>query len=207
MPLVHYDEAQYRLQIDELQIKEKTAFAVACAERLFPAYLEFANLMKQGKPDILRRVLTLLWDDLEGKPMSQQDVNAQLTAVMDLMPSDDADKWGPEQAAAEDAVAALAYALRCRDTGSADEAVWASRRAYEAVDQYVMQQETVTTNSNQDEEHILAHPLVQQELSRQQRDLDELAQRKVDIEQLRERSHREAESFLPWKGALQRDEA
>ena len=117
---------------------------------------------------------------------------------MGLIPREGEGKWVSEQAAAEDAAAALTYALRCRGTGAAEEAAWAARRGYEAIDHYVINLEAKPVKGDPSEEQVLAHPLIQQELARQKRDIDELTQGKVSIEKLRERSCEEALSFLPW---------
>jgi uncharacterized protein YjaG (DUF416 family) len=196
MALACFNEAERCVQLSSLPTKEKAAFAAACTERLFPAYYRFCVLTGRGQPEVLRETLTRLWDDLLGRLMSDQEINNRLEVVMSLVPREDDGKWVPEQAAAEDAAAALAYALRCRGNGASKEAAWAARRVYEAIDHYVINRETTLLDGNRNEERILSHPLVQQELSRQRRDIDELTQHKISIEQLRERSSREAASFL-----------
>lgn len=70
-------------------------------------------------------------------------------------------------------MAAMAYALRCRQNGEAQEAAWASRRAYEALDHFVLNRE-VGEGEESWEGRALSHPLVQAELVRQQSDLNDL---------------------------------
>lgn len=124
---------------------------------------------------MLRMILEQLWLDLERKKeMTDQDVRENLNLCMKLIPQEDDEPWVPEQAAAEDAASALAYAIRCRQSGDAQEAAWAARCAYEALDHFVIDQESIDTNVSGGEGRVLAHPLVQLELARQRRDLEEL---------------------------------
>jgi hypothetical protein len=81
------------------------------------------------------------------------------------------------------------------NSGVPYEAAWAARRVYEAADHYVMYRLGVGN-----EHQVLSHPIVQGELSRQQRDLCELlvAQNESPelFARLRGRAQVEASSFL-----------
>jgi len=106
--------------------------------------------------------------------MTEGEVHAKIRACEDLHPREEDRPWVPEKDYAEDAVAAAAYALRCRENGSSQEAAWASRRAYEALDSYVIERNDPDLQTDQGETQVLTDPLVQAELARQHRDLDEL---------------------------------
>lgn len=193
----HIDEIEVA-GIEQLPNPLGAAFAAACAERMLPAYHKFSARSNRGDPRILEQILTRLWRDLHGEQMSEAETEAQIDACMELIPREDDGPWVAEQAAAEDAVAAIAYALRCRRSGLAKEAAGAARRAYEALDDYVINHEDVDTQTLLGQRpRVLAHPLVQAELARQQRDLDELLAGTITIDRLRERSKTEAVEFLP----------
>jgi len=191
-----FDEIELSRKIEQLPAQVRAAFAAACTERMLPAYARFSAKTNRGDPRILEQILTRLWKDLAGEPMSDGDLEAQIETCMELIPREDDGPWVIEQAAAEDATAALAYALRCRRSGLAKEAAWAARRAYEALDDYAINHANIDTNIAGAEAQVLAHPLVQAELARQERDLDELRRGAVAINQLRERSKAEAVAFL-----------
>jgi hypothetical protein len=134
--------------------------------------------------------------------MSADEVQQNLDRCDSLIPGEDEGEWGTEQAQGggvptiedtlaaararaaeavnameaqgEDAAAAVAYAYRCRQNGAAQEAAWAGGRAYEALDNWVINTEHIDTNQSGAEERVLSHPLVQAELGRQRRDLEEL---------------------------------
>ncbi len=197
MTILRFDEGALLDAIERLPPPARAAFAAACAERLLPAYVRFARRTEKGNPVALTDILAGLWADLTGSPMSDTEVDASVEMCMQLIPQEDDGPWVPEQAAAEDAASALAYALRCRRTGSSREAAWAARCAYEAIDHYVVNHEKVDTNIPGAEARVLAHPIIQSELARQQRDLSELHGSTISANGLRERSKAEASVFLP----------
>lgn len=129
--------------------------------------------------------------------MSDRELEEQIKSCMELISREDAEPWVSDQEVADDALAALAYALECRRTGLGKEAAWAARRSYETLDTYVINHENIDTNIPGAEAQVLAHPLVQAELARLQRDLDELLHGAITIDRLRERAKAEASEFLP----------
>ena len=72
---------------------------------------------------------------------------------------------------AEDAVAAVAYAIETRLKSDPCEAVESARRAYNALDEYVSHILKIRSIGQNEETQILTHPLVQAEFKRQRADL------------------------------------
>ena len=128
--------------------------------------------------------------------MSDTEIDANIERAMELFTPEDG-PWVPEYPAADDAAAALAYSFRCRRNESPKEAVWAAGRAYQALDDYVVTNENIDTGAPGAETEVLNHPLVQAELARQSRDLDELREGKITVGELRDRAKAEATEFLP----------
>jgi uncharacterized protein YjaG (DUF416 family) len=139
-----------------------------------PAYVRFQEQSGRGNSRELAAILERLWRDLEGDPMTSLDIDVSIERCMSLIPREDEGPWIEQQAAAEDAVMALAYALRCRKTGESQEAAWAARCCYEALDHFVINRDDIDVNEAGAEAVVVAEPLVQAELIRQQRDLDVL---------------------------------
>jgi len=170
-----HDEHRLVADLERLTATRKVAFALACAERLIPSYQRFAVLTGRGQPQVLTSSLERLWSDVLGEHHSTDvELAILLDGVMNQVPREDDEHWIPEQAAAEDSAAAVAYAIRCRRTGLAQEAAWAARRAYEAQDHQVLEAEKVEIAEPGADLQVLLHPSVQAELGRQQRDLNEL---------------------------------
>ena len=201
MTFHHYNEQDLAKDLRRLPERLRTAFAAATAVRLMPAYAGFSRKTGRGDPAKLAAIIERLWRDLEGDKMSADQVRENIDLCTTLTPQEDEGPWVLEQAAAEDASAALAYALRCRQSGDSQEAAWAARRAYEAIDHFVIAQEGIDTNRPGAEERVISHPLVQAELARQRRDLEELlsvseAATADLLTRLKHRASTEAESFF-----------
>jgi hypothetical protein len=169
---------------------------------MMPAYGHFAEICGRGDPAELESILDQLWRDILGENrMRGEDLQAALTACMRLIPREDEGAWIPEQAAAEDGASAVAYAVRCRQCGDANEAAWAGRRAYEALDHFVATRDRIGADNPHAEQSALSHPIVQAELLRQERDLDDLGAPDTQdgikpIVSVRERARGEASMFF-----------
>lgn len=198
--MLDFDEAKLRDKIETLSKRLRPAFAAACAQRLQPSYRRFVERSGRGDIEKVGGILERVWTDLSGNPISRNEIDLKLDECMDLIPREDDGPWLPGQAAAEDAVTALAYTLRCRQNGSAQEAAWAARHSSEAIDRFVIDREDIDLNKAGEQARILADPLVQMELLRQRRDLEDLLRRKVSVIELRDRAKIEAEDFLPGLG-------
>jgi uncharacterized protein YjaG (DUF416 family) len=174
METLHFNEQCLVSKLDRLPPTLRVLFAASTAERLSPAYLSYSRLTGRGDPSALSGALERLWHDIEGQRMDSAQVQKNLEMLMVLIPREGDGSWIPEQAWAEDAVAAVAYALRCRENGQSIESAWAAQRAYEALDHFVISKTGIDIASPEANEEVLLSPLVQAELLRQRRDLDEL---------------------------------
>lgn len=199
--MYNFDEEKLVAVLEDLPVPHRIAFAASCAERLMPSYCNFSNKTGRGNPQKMKEILSRLWDDLSGNSMTDVEVQSNIEACMDLIPQEDDGPWVIEQAAAEDAVSAVAYALRCRQNGKARESAWSARRSYETLDHYVVHTENIDMNDVGAELRVLAHGLVQAELMRQQRDLDYLicmkgADPRDLVKKLQAQGKRESAMFL-----------
>src|SRR5258708_22370452 len=163
-----FDEARLRVLLSELPQDLRSAFSAACAQRLAPAYNKYWKVSGSHADDKVTAALEALWDDLRGvKPLGDEELDSLSETVLQLVPDEDeASNAGTPYA--EDAAAAVAFALRVRRTGAIQDAVWAARRVYEVLDNYVIR---AAGEQDIDEEKALSHPLIQRELERQERDI------------------------------------
>lgn len=86
------------------------------------------------------------------------------------------DAWVDESAWLSTQPAAVAYAIRCRLTNDPQEAAWAARQAYEALDLWVTTRDDADVNATGVNAQIAADPLIQAELGRQERDIEALCE-------------------------------
>jgi len=197
--ILRFDEARLKGDLAPVPARLRVAFACACAQRQFDAYIRYCQQGGKGDPNYLRKVLDQVWEFAAGgqAPLDLDDTIERCTG---LVPEED-DSWTAASAYADDAVSAVIYALRACREGDPQEAAWAARRAYEATDHYATNLLDVNFNQRGAEEAVLGHPLVQNELNRQHRDVNELvsassAKRERElISALRNRAVQEAKLF------------
>jgi uncharacterized protein YjaG (DUF416 family) len=195
MSEIPIEESEVVVVLELLPPRSRAAFAAACAERLQLGYADYAAASGKGNPAALREILAALWGDLATKGLEDIEIESLLEASMQLIPQ--VDDGTSLQAVAEDAAAAVAYALRCRRSGAKEEATWAARRCLETLDRYVIDIERIDISARDAVKRIRHHPVLQAELRRQKRDADELLRGAVSVLELRERSQEEAKGFLP----------
>lgn len=201
MPILQFNRTDLIKKLDRLPMSRRLIFAATCAERLLPTYFTAWDLTGKGDPEMLVRSLVRLWDDIAGEPMTESEVQANISSCTNLIPYDYHEPWFVEQATAEDASVALVYALTCRQSGDSQDAMWSAERAYNALDHFVINRDNVNLNALGAERRILADPLLQAELARQHRDIDELlGAASENVKQVaakfRERAKAEAKIFF-----------
>ena len=174
MSFVRYDESAIITALEQFPVRLRATFAALCAERLLPAYILFGEQIDACDSRALIAILQRIWQYLEGNEMSAEELQTNLDTCIDLIPKEDEGEWVEQKAYAEDASSAVAYALRTIQNGEPQEAAWAARHAYETLDYYLTYREGPHTTDISEIERTMTHPLVQAELLRQQRDLDDL---------------------------------
>src|SRR6266850_5651318 len=144
MTMLNFDEKKLVADLQRLSPALRVAFAAACAERQMPAYRSFSNKHRVENPDTLDRALDDAWLSPSKRGMEPQ---RQLDESMALIPQEDAVKpWTREANYAQDASISVAYALRARITGEAQEAAWSARHAWESLYQFVIDREGLDIN-------------------------------------------------------------
>lgn len=195
-----YNEAAILGTLRQLSPLFRSVYATAAATRLLPA---FSHLMMEKSAYVdatLAQVIDQLWTDLERPDISEMRLDPLLDQCMSLLPEETQD-WSSDRPYAEDAVSSAVYAIRSRLTGSPQEAVWAGRRVYEALDQYAINDSGVSFDQPDSEMRLATHPWVQVELRHQQEDLADLVtaqqlEASRVVQRLRERASASAYRFL-----------
>ena len=169
MDILRFDEAKLIAALGQLSARRRSLFAALVATRLSGAFEIYAR--DAGAPlDGIRAASDHLWRQVESELSSNAvETEGQIEAVLALI--SDEDSSAAYGAQAEDAAAALAYALRSVMDPNPQEAAWTARRAYECVDNLVISRESVEIGGPA-EERIVQDPLIQSELARQREDLE-----------------------------------
>jgi uncharacterized protein YjaG (DUF416 family) len=197
-----FDESKLVSELERLPAPLRVAFAAACAERQMIGYRLFCAQTRQGDPEALQHALDDVWENPDPK-RGVTTLEDQVEAIMNLIPREDgfAGSWTQQATNAQNAGMSVIYALRTRISGETQEAAWSARVAYEALDNFVINQKRIDMNEPGAEHQILCHSLVQAELARQRRDLDELlaterVQPREVITRLRTRARADAATFF-----------
>jgi Protein of unknown function (DUF416) len=174
--MLRFDKQRLIEKRDRVNPLLRAIFAAAAAERVSRAYIRYAHLTRRGNSAAFGESLSQLWSDIEGQRqrMTSAELKETRELVLTLIPRGSDSPWVSEQACAEAAAAALAYALWCRENGHSAEAAWAARRAYEAMDHFAIAKNAVDTSRPGANKEVQSSSLVQAELLHQRRDLDEL---------------------------------
>jgi hypothetical protein len=197
MPILEFSRAQLTKKLDQLPRSLRVTFAATCAERLLPAYLNFSDMTERAEPETLTRILTRLWDDIAGNLMEESELQKNISTCMSLIPPDDDMTLPIESDYAENAVLAVIYALTCRQGGNSQEAMSSAEQVYNALDHFLINRENIVLRRRESVRRILAHPLIQAELARQRRDIEELlgaAEADADVRQTAERFQERAKA-------------
>lgn len=127
-----YDEGRIAQSARALDRFSRTAFAAACAERLWPLVERYASVMSVPTEGVrvLRQSLDAAWSAACGEDI---DLRHARETAEEMVPYED-DDWVMEAGYAQNAIAAIAYATRSWLTDDPQEAVWAARQVYEAAD-------------------------------------------------------------------------
>jgi len=127
-----YDEARIAEVCRTFGRSALTAFAAACAERLWPLVERYGSVTPLPEQSILtlRYALDAVWRTAGG---SDEDLAQARDVAESMVPFEDED-WTIEAGYAQNAIAAIAYAARAWLSDDPQEAVWAARQLYEAAD-------------------------------------------------------------------------
>jgi uncharacterized protein YjaG (DUF416 family) len=169
-----FTETDLKNRLAALPCSKMVAFAAACAERLIPAYVRYSEKVALGvDTSLYSNALDIVWSQLLGRESDRQSIeDMEKRCLIGIPGEDNAERVGEPYA--EDAGATVTFAIRAWLSCDPQDAVWAARRVYEAVDNFIVRTDEGMPSSHLEEQQILAHPLIQRELARQKYDLEQL---------------------------------
>lgn len=169
-------------KLQELPHSHRLAFAAACCERAYPNYVVFFQLAGWGGPAALRASLNRVWDFIEGAARALDDLaeleqkSEAVTPDLDDFSTSDIDV---QAAAAQEAAFMVRLLLQfCRDN-QLSYALRVTTFAKDTIDMYVQTVEKIDPADPQLDEKIAQHPLMVQEIRKQENDLLRLTQTKT----------------------------
>jgi uncharacterized protein len=182
-------------ELRQMPWARQLAFAASCCERAFPNYVVFSGQAGWGDPAVLRQSLDKTWRFVEGEPFPEDEIRKLKQRCEAATP--DADDFesvvvGPGQEAAFCVHLLLDFCLE-RDRRSA---VRISTWVRDTIDSYVQHLENIDTADPEREQRIEGHPLMREELERQQSDLAYLKRADIDLAEFKRRATRVTKSNI-----------
>lgn len=173
-----FDTVTLKNELLKLPRAHRVAFAASCSQRLVRNYEKFSGMEKWGKPDVLRTALDEVWRSLEGGQLEIARIES-LAEQCEAAAPDTETFSSLYTSAALDAASAIVETLRCCEDGQPDHAVNAATSARDSVDMYIQMRNDLDPTGKAMEDVIVADPLMQRELQKQQQDLTALKQVKA----------------------------
>lgn len=165
-----YGKDDIEEKIRSLSKQGQVAFGVSCCERLLPNYVAFTRESNWGNQQPLHHALNRLWEYVDGGELSSQEAEKLASACEAVAPH--SDDFGTQLgSAAQDAAFAICSVLDFLKTSEGEKIAQASYYAMATVDMYVQELEDMPANDPSLEETIRLHPIMQEELQRQEDDL------------------------------------
>jgi hypothetical protein len=202
---LYFDEETLLAQLNQLSPRLRAAFAVSCAERLYPMCERMSETAGIGDGVLMRRVLDRVWLGIREGDLEEREIRSLIELVEKLGPTENYEVTGADSRADIDSPSvALAYALESLLPSRARSALCAAREAFEVLWVYEDRDESFWSTPPTAEQ-LAAHTakaLLQAELRRQEQDLADLASvehagqlpSKVDL--LRRRAGEDAITFF-----------
>jgi uncharacterized protein YjaG (DUF416 family) len=183
MLLPVFDSAVMLGRLQRLSNEHQQAFGAACCERLLPNYAAFQRAAGWGDVNILRKALDLVWSALSNYLVYPKDVRNNISKCEKIAPSS-ADFEVLLVTAAQDACFATCSLLDFLLDGDVTRITQIAIYATDSIDLFVQEIENLNPRARDLEQKVLAHPLMQKELARQDEDLKFLENALVINEQI-----------------------
>ena len=168
-----FNHDSLRNQLMGMNSDHSLAFGVACCERLLPGYELFCAKAGWGNPEELRRILTLIGRQCWRRDLDRVQIQA-LSLGCEKAAPDSEDFDFLYTATAQDTVAAICQLLKFLDDSDIDHIVNAAQYVTDSIDLIVQEVVDMDPGDPELETKILSHPLMQNELRRQERDIKDL---------------------------------
>jgi len=165
-----FSAARIREDLKLLDGKRRLAFGALCCERLLPNYLAFEKDAGWGDFASVRESLNYVWRYIFGEIKVLDEIAGAISSCELAAPS--SDKFTSLYVtAAQDACFSVCSLLDCIVDEDVGKIVQVATYATDSIDLFIQETDRIDPNDPDLEMKILAHPLMQRELERQESDI------------------------------------
>lgn len=173
MPIPAFDPERLAAALGRLRPRQRIAFGAACCVRMLPSYARFKEETGWGIDSPLKRAVDLCWHACGNRQPDRGELRRLLEECESSAPSSE-DFQSLYTSAAQDAAFAICSMIDYLLEERISALVRAGQYPTDSLDLLIQEMTNQDPLDPDLEEKILLHPLMQQELQRQARDLQEL---------------------------------
>ena len=171
-----FNEQQTTYNLKSLDWTCGLAFGAACASRIIPVFDRFRLETRWGDIEPMLRAMDTIWGSTENAVLPMSSIIERLLAECEDQVPDSEEFHSLFTSGAQDSVFAVCSLLDFCTDMQPERLALAARYPTDCIDLYVQEVENMRASDADLEANILRHPLMQQELKRQKRDLHLLIQ-------------------------------
>ena len=173
-----FNERKTRAWLEPLSRRARAAFVLSCVERMLPSLVAFHAELDEDAPAEIEEIAAAVWSYMSGG-----DADTDIAALAERwrkVPPIDEQVESIHTGPAVNARLAITLLLETLRKGSLDKAIEAAAVAADSAESYAVADLGLPPDAENLEARVAAHPLVQQELSRQREDIKLLHRTSLD---------------------------
>ena len=156
---MYFDDLYYPLA--EMSDWQKTTFAAAVSERIFPHFALYDELLENHNQGVARMALDKVWDKLTAR--GSCNTETQMAKVEAIVHDEEDDSFGA--GLAFDALVAVMATLHCLEDASVEDASSVAHLSREAIAKYLELHVQEDMNDEELIRYISTHDMMEQELN------------------------------------------
>ena len=91
MEIIKFDKKELKKGLRRLSAKKRRLFCLSICDRLYPNYVAFYRETKWGDPEVLKKMIDGLWNNIVEQDIKRDGINERLEVCEKLIP--DAEKF------------------------------------------------------------------------------------------------------------------
>lgn len=177
-----FDRELLLSNIEKMTREKRIAFGASCCERLLPNYKKFTETENWGDYSLMRNILDKIWGHVLNNPISEVRIKQMMEECNNMTP-DSEDFSSIYTSFAIDAGGAIHETLNCCLDSKSEHIVDVASFARDSVDMFIQERDNMDYSEINFEEKILNDFLMQNELQRQEREVELLMNQNILNEQ------------------------